>query len=162
MSVAPTSRPASSSLMLMSWPLSAFVAGVKIGSGSRSDSRRPGGQLRCRRRCRSADIPSSPSPTGSRARRTRPAAGSVLARQHRPAARARRRAAAPLPGNRSTSSRQQVMRHEIAHALEPERRQLRQDLALVRDARAEHVVERRDAIGRDDEQRRLAVSSVTS
>ena len=32
------------SLMLMSWPLSAFVAGVKIGSGSRSDSRRPGGQ----------------------------------------------------------------------------------------------------------------------
>ena len=44
------------------------------------------------------------------------------------------------------------MRHEIAHALEPERRQLRQDLALVGNARAEHVVERRDAIGRDDEQ----------
>ena len=41
---------------------------------------------------------------------------------------------------------------EIAHALEPERRQLRQHLALVRDARSENVVERRDAIGRDDEQ----------
>ena len=29
--------------MLMSCPLAAFVAGVKMGSGSRSDSRRPGG-----------------------------------------------------------------------------------------------------------------------
>ena len=45
-----------------------------------------------------------------------------------------------------------MVRHEIAHALEPERRQLRQDLALVGNARAEDVVERRDAIGRDDEQ----------
>ena len=39
----PTISPASSSLMLSSWPLSALVAGVKIGSGSRSDSRRPAG-----------------------------------------------------------------------------------------------------------------------
>ena len=36
--------------------------------------------------------------------------------------------------------------------LEPERGDLRQDLALVGNARAEHVVERRDAIGGDDEQ----------
>ncbi len=47
---------------------------------------------------------------------------------------------------------EEMVRHEIAHALEPERRQLRQDLALVRDARSEDVVEGRDAIGRDDEQ----------
>ena len=39
----PTSSRGLVSLMLMSWPLSALVAGVKIGSGSRSDSRRPGG-----------------------------------------------------------------------------------------------------------------------
>ena len=31
--------------MLMSCPVSAFVAGVKIGVGSRSDSRRPDGRL---------------------------------------------------------------------------------------------------------------------
>ena len=29
----------------MSWPVAALVAGVKIGSGSRSDSRSPGGSL---------------------------------------------------------------------------------------------------------------------
>ena len=44
------------------------------------------------------------------------------------------------------------MRHEVAHALEPEPRELRQHLALVGDAGAEHVVERGDAIGGDDEQ----------
>ena len=32
------------SLMLMSWPLCALVAGVKIGSGRRSDSRSPAGR----------------------------------------------------------------------------------------------------------------------
>ena len=35
-------RPRSSS-MFRSWPLTAFVAGVTIGSGSRSDSRSPAG-----------------------------------------------------------------------------------------------------------------------
>ena len=44
------------------------------------------------------------------------------------------------------------MRHEIAHALEPEPGQLRQHLSLVRDAGAEDVVERGDAIGGDDQQ----------
>ena len=55
-----------------------------------------------------------------------------------------------------------VMRHQVAHALEPEAGQLRQHLALVGDARAEHVVERRDAIGGDDQQRRSPDASVTS
>ena len=44
------------------------------------------------------------------------------------------------------------MRHEIAHALEPEPGKLRQHLPLVRYAGAEHVVERGDAIGGDDQQ----------
>ena len=46
-----------------------------------------------------------------------------------------------------------VIRHDVTRLLEPERRQLSQDLALVRDSGPEHVVERRDSIGRDDEQR---------
>ena len=41
----PTSAAISLSLMFMSCPLSAFVAGVNIGSGSLSDSRSPGGRL---------------------------------------------------------------------------------------------------------------------
>ena len=58
----------------------------------------------------------------------------------------------PKAKTRSQAGRDDVVRHEIAHALEPERRQLREDLALVGDPRAQHVVERRDAIGRDEEQ----------
>ena len=45
-------------------------------------------------------------------------------------------------GNSLDVDRDQVMRHEIAHALEPEAGQLRQDLALVGNAGAEDVVER--------------------
>ena len=40
---APTSSAAWSRLMFSSCPVCAFVAGVKIGCGSRSDSRRPSG-----------------------------------------------------------------------------------------------------------------------
>ena len=36
-------RAASSSEMFSSWPVSALVEGVKIGSGRRSESRKPGG-----------------------------------------------------------------------------------------------------------------------
>jgi hypothetical protein len=56
------------------------------------------------------------------------------------------------PGKRLHVHRDQVVRDEIAHAGEPETRQLRQHLALVGNAGAEHVVERGDAIGRDDQQ----------
>ena len=40
----PTSATAAARSMFSSWPVCAFVAGVKIGSGSRSDSTRPGGR----------------------------------------------------------------------------------------------------------------------
>ena len=53
-------------------PTSALVAGVKIGSGSWSLSRRPGGSA-MPQTVPSADTPSSPSRRGSRARRTRSA-----------------------------------------------------------------------------------------
>jgi len=52
--------------------------------------------------------------------------------------------------------RDQMMGHEIAHSLEPETGELRQHLALVWNSRAEHVIKRRNAIGRHDEQSRLA------
>jgi hypothetical protein len=55
-------------------------------------------------------------------------------------------------GKRLHIRRNQVVRYEIAHALEPEPRQLRQHLALVGDAGPEHIVEGRDAIGRDNQQ----------
>ena len=62
---------------------------------------------------------------------------------------------ASAAGKRATSVVDQMVRHEIGDAIEPERRQLRQHAALVGNAGAEHVVERRDAIGRDDQQVRV-------
>ena len=56
------------------------------------------------------------------------------------------------PGKSAGSSRDHVVRHDVPQSVEPERRDLREDLALVGDARAEHVVERGDAIGGDDQQ----------
>jgi hypothetical protein len=55
-------------------------------------------------------------------------------------------------GNLIDVNRDDVMRDQVADVIEPERRQLREDLAFVGDARTEDVVERRDAIGGDDEQ----------
>ena len=49
-------------------------------------------------------------------------------------------------------NRDDVMRDQVADVIEPERRQLREDLALVGNPGAKHVVEGRDAIGRDDQQ----------
>ena len=45
-----------------------------------------------------------------------------------------------------------MIRHDRLHAIEPEPRDLREDSAFVGDTRPEDVIERRDAIGRDDEQ----------
>src|SRR6478735_876778 len=49
-----------------------------------------------------------------------------------------------------------MVRHQVADSLEPEAGELRQDLALVGDARPEHVIERRDPIGGDDQERGLS------
>ena len=45
-----------------------------------------------------------------------------------------------------------MIRNDCARPVEPERGDLGEDLALVGDARAEHVVEGGNAIGRDDQQ----------
>ena len=48
--------------------------------------------------------------------------------------------------------RDHVVGDDVAQVLEPEGRQLRQDAPLVRNAGPEHVIERRDAIGGNDEE----------
>ena len=55
----------------------------------------------------------------------------------------------------------EVVRHEIADVIEPEGRELREDLALVGNAGSENVVERRNAIGGDDEQVFAEIVDVT-
>ena len=147
----PTRRPASSSLMLRSCPLSALVDGVKIGSGSRSASRSPAGSA----------IPQTapvfrysaqPGPGEiARARRTRSGPASCAGPAStgpRSTSACRRRTG----GEVSRVDRAHVIGHDVARVVEPEGRQLRQHLSLVGNARPEHVVERRDAVGRDDEQ----------
>src|SRR5580765_5178090 len=44
------------------------------------------------------------------------------------------------------------MRHEVADPAEPERGELREDLALVRNAGTKNVIEGRNAVRGDDEQ----------
>jgi hypothetical protein len=48
--------------------------------------------------------------------------------------------------------RDEVMRNEVCHLLEPEARELGEHLAFVGNAGTENVVERGDPIRRDDEQ----------
>ena len=134
------------------------VAGLGLRRGREDRLGQPVGlaqalrAARCRRRRRSSGSPSSPSPTDSRARRTRPAAASVLRTSiERP----REHVAMRLRGGGEVvdvRSTRDDAASDRAILLEPERRQLRQDLALVGNPRAEHVVERGDAIGGDDEQ----------
>ena len=138
--------------MLMSWPLCALVAGVKIGSGSRSDSRSPAGS----RMPQTSPVADVVLPARSR----QIAARDALDRQrlgardqHRSAAQQSSASARASAGiRRRIGRRARGWRRSIARPLEPERRDLRQHLALVGNAGAEHVVERGDAIGGDDQQ----------
>ena len=137
------------------------MAGVKIGSGRRSDSRSPCGQARRRRRRRSADSPSSRSPTDTRARRTRwgRAWSCAPASRGPPAA---RRAAANGAGIVAGSVASRWLGTMSVVRREPECRQLREHLALVGDAAAEHVVEGRDTIGGHDDERRSGVEQIAN
>ena len=47
---------------------------------------------------------------------------------------------------------EQMVLHDVPRPVEPESRQLREHAALVGDARAEHVIERGDAVGGDDDE----------
>ena len=144
--------PASSSLMLTSWPLSAFVDGVKIGS------RQPVGLAQARRaaRCRTRapvfwySFQPEPDEVAAHDALDRDRLGAPD--QHRPAAQHVGVPAAAPAGYASGRCRRTWFGTTSRVSAEPERGQLRQHLALVGDARPEDVVERRDAVGRDDEQ----------
>src|SRR4030095_8509203 len=55
-----------------------------------------------------------------------------------------------------------MIRHDAGRPLEPERRQLSENLAFVRDARPQDVIEGRDAIGRDHHQGVAAIEEVAN
>src|SRR6185295_9610951 len=59
---------------------------------------------------------------------------------------------ARLAGVRRRVGGQHVIGDDRLRACEPERGNLREDLALVGNPRPKHVIERRDAIGGDDQQ----------
>ena len=146
----PTIRPASSSLMLMSCPVAALVAGVKIGSGSRSDSRSPARQPDAADRsglliflpARARQISARDALDRKRLR---------LSDEHRSALQ-RVGMRAGGGGEVLDARRAHVVGNDVARFSEPERRQLGEHLPLVGDARAKHVVKGRNAIGRDNQQ----------
>ena len=115
--------------VLVVLPASAFVAGVKIGSGRRSLSRRPAGSGG-RTTARSPGTPSSPSRRGSRGRRLdRDPVGGRLTIIERP----RRSGSSSV----STAGRCRPGGSGRCRGLgEPEARQPGQDAALVRDPRS--------------------------
>ena len=123
--------------MFSSWPVCAFVAGVKIGSGSRSRLAQARRAARDRRPCRSRGSPSSPSRRGSRARRTRSAASRAGGTR------------VERPSGRSASRWFGTM---SARAREPERGEAGEHAALVGDLGRQHDVERRDAVAGDEQQ----------
>ena len=154
----PSRRVASASSMLMSCPLAALVAGVKIGVGQ---------AVRFPQPCRQGDAAHRPAlavllparPRQVPARDALDVDGPCLPRQHRPATQhvgvGLRRG-----GEAGHIEREEVVRDDIGQLVEPERRQLRQHLALVGDAGAQHVVEGGDAVGGDQEQRIAQVVDV--
>ena len=119
-----------------SWPFCAFVVGVKIGSGRRSDSRRPrGGRGPDGRAGRQVVLPPGAGEV---------AADDALDRQH---------LEAPALGRAAVvAQREQVVRDEVARPREPESREPGEHAALVGDLGRKDDVEHRDAVARDEQQ----------
>ncbi len=136
--------------MLMSWPSVAFVDGVKSGSGQLVRLAQPGRQRVAADRRRWPGSPSSRSRPGSRGRRTR--SGSIVSRRTSIERPARSGLPAPPRGSRPCSTLSRWLGTSAARALEPEPRERGQHAALVGDRRRQHDVERRDAVGRDQQQ----------
>jgi hypothetical protein len=113
--------------MLSSCPVSAFVVGVKIGSGRRSRARQ---------------VPAHHALDGKRLR---------LDHDHRAVGQLVRVRPQPLRIARDVALAH-VVRHRVLQQVEPEQRELRQHAALARDGGGQHYVERAQAIGGDDQQ----------
>ncbi len=134
----------------MSWPVVALVAGVKIGSGSLSDS------LQSRRQLDAANCAARlvffPAGAGEIA------AGDAFDGEHL-GAHHHHRAAAQFVGMLANGlrvaayvGRDQMIGNDILQEVEPEQRHLREHSALVRNAGGQHIVERGDAVGRHEQQ----------
>ena len=136
--------------MFSSWPVSAFVAGVKIGSGSWSASRRPAGSAD------PADRPGllvlGPAGAGEVPARHALERDDLALADDDGAAGEHRGVGLQLLGKARDVRLDQVV-VDVRELPEPEVRELRQDLALVRDAGGEDAVERRDPVARDEEER---------
>ena len=134
----------------MSCPVAALVAGVKIGSGSRSDSRSPAGSLTPHT---DPDLliflPARAGQIAARDALDRKRL--CLSDQHRSALQ-HVGVRAGGGGEVVDARRAHVVGDDVARFSEPERRQLCEHLPLVGDARPKHVVKGRNAIGRDNQQ----------
>ena len=134
--------------MFTSWPLSALVAGVKIGSGSRSLSIRPGGSA-MPQTVPGCGIPSSPIPT--RYPRTTHSIGTTWVLRTNMRAAGQRFAVGPGRQVHVVDvGGQQMVR--LAKPLEPESAGLGQYPPFVGNARGKDPIECADAIGGDQEQ----------
>ena len=135
--------------MFSSWPASALVDGVKIGSGSSADSFKPGGQLDAADGLRFLVFLPAAARKDSRARCIRwPAASAFFTIIERRAS---------LSGERLQIFRQrivrageQMVRHERGEFLKPEMRNLREHLALARNAVGHDDVEGGNAVAGDE------------
>ena len=129
----------------------ALGGGVNNGSGSRDPSSSPRA-AECRRPFRRPGTPSSPSRPGSRAPRTpRETSVARFTSIERPSSWSAYGCSAA--GNWLTSAVIRWLGTMIAQQVEPEQRNLREDLALAGNARAQHVIEGRDAVGGHQQQR---------
>ena len=140
-------RSARAKSMFSSWsPISALVAGVKIGAGSFEALLQARRQHARRTPRRSPGTPSSRCRRGSRARPPRSAAAcSRLTSIERP-----RTCVALVGGDDALRIvAGEVVRHDVAEAREPEQRHLRQHAALARDRLAHDDVERAQPVARD-------------
>ena len=122
--------------MFSSWPVCAFVDGVKIGSGSRSDSRQALGQHV------PADLAGREVVLPARAGDV--AAHDALERQH---------LEPPALGRAAVvAQREQMVRDDVLRPREPEAGEPGEHAALVRDLGGKDDVEGRDAVARDEQQ----------
>ena len=135
-------RPSSKVTFSSCSPSSALVAGVKIGSGSREPSSRPGGSGDAADRRRSRGTRRGPSRSGSRAPRTRP--GTCRARAQT--------IARPAPRRRARRVGDHVVGRRCRRAGRTTTATSGEDPALVGDGGRQHAVVRRDPVARDEQQ----------
>ncbi len=129
--------------MFSSWPVCALVAGVKIGSGSASLSRSPGGKLDAAHRARLLIF----FPAGARQIAARHAFDVEHIRALHP-----HRAAFEFGREARHIRAEQMIGHGVAQQIEPEKAHLRQHAPFFGDAGGQDVIEGRNAVGGDNQQ----------